>query len=44
MAATFDVLRFSQASAVFMVVIGIGGTSPRPARSPSSSPVLAVAA
>ena len=41
MAATFDVLRFSQASALFMIVVGIAGTRLRPA--PSPSPVLAMA-
>jgi O-antigen ligase len=41
MAATFDVLRFSQASALFMIVVGVAATRPRPA--PSPSPVLAMA-
>jgi O-antigen ligase len=41
MAATFDVLRFSQASAIFMVIVGLTATRSRPARAPVLTPAVA---
>jgi len=43
MAATFDVLRFSQASGLFMIVVGLAGSTRRPVRSSAPIHALAVA-